>query len=159
MRDCDGLEDEYGPVPPKEAVLAEDFIPVVRRELDRRTRLWREQEGAVGPQLAELSPLTLLAHESGVSERSIWRILNGDSAVVDLILADSILLALDLNLTLDLPESAIVSAREAQEAVWLQTELMKSVARQRGEYVPPAGSKAMRTWSGPQRRKHYREAA
>jgi hypothetical protein len=146
-------------VPEPEVVLAEELIPVVRRELERRTKLWNEQVGQVGGELAQLSPLTLLAAHSGISERSIWRILNGDSAVVDLILADSLVQALDLTWGIEVPESAIVSQREARNAVQLQTELLKSVARQRGEYVPPAGSKAMRTWAGPQRRKHYREAA
>jgi hypothetical protein len=156
MHDTDGLEGEYGPIPAREVVLADDLIPIVRRELDERTRLWNEQ-AARGPQLAQLSPLTILAADSGVPERSIWRILNGDTACVDLALADRILMSLDLNISLTLPPEAFVPMSEARLATQEQTELMKTIARRRGEYVPPAGSKAMRTWSGPMRRKLSRE--
>ena len=157
MHDTDGLEDEYGPIPEREVVLAEELKLLVEPILAQQEAAYKSR--AEGQNHCPGGPLSLLAMHSGVPERSIFRILKGESVTVDLDLADRILMALDLNLTLDLPAGAIVPQREATNAVLEQTELLKAIARRRGDYVPPAGSKAMRTWAGPYRRKLEREAA
>ena len=153
----DGLEDEYGPVPLKEAVLAEEFVPVVKAELERRTRIW----GGLGASLpglepldGQLSPLTLLCLNTGIAERSISRVLTMESAVIDFTWADTVMMALGMSLS-QYPEM-IVDEKEARYACIEQGKLMQEITRARGEFVP-LDKEEKRKWGGTQRRKLTQE--
>lgn len=156
--ELDGLEDEYGPVPPREVVLTEDLLVVIGPIIGRAFELWEGSKSNTRNESREMGPLGTISAASGIPERTLFRILKGESVTTDLTVADRILMALGLNLSQCLPEGAIVSEQEARDAALVQTGILRHVAKSRGEYVPARGSKEMRTWAGPYRRKLAAEA-
>lgn len=159
--DTDGLEDEFGPVPEKECVLVEHLAPVIRRELARRTKAWANQNGSqeAVATVGQLSPQTLLCIESGVKERRLFSILRAGQVYVDLTIADNLLMALDMNLSIHLPPEAIVSKREGRRMTTEDTARLKQIAEERGDPIPPSGTVEMRVWPEKYRRQLHKEAA
>jgi hypothetical protein len=159
--DTDGLEDELGPIPEKECVLVEHLAPVIQRELARRTREWANQNGSQEARatVGQLSPQTLLCLESGVKERRLFSILRRGQVYVDLTIADNLLMALDMNLSIHLPTEAIVSKKEGRRRTEADTLRLLEIAQKRGDQVPPPGSKERRCWPEQYRRRLVAEAA
>jgi hypothetical protein len=160
----DGLEDEYGPIPEREVILAEDLAAVIGPEIERRRRRFEAEERlTTRPRTSKgegpIGPLQQLEHETGLAERAIFRILKGEACWVDLTIADDICLALGLNITEALPSEAFRPASEVHDAVKMQTEMLFQNAQRRGLVVPPVGTSARRSFPGKYRRQLFREAA
>src|SRR5690348_16647648 len=126
----------------REVVLVEDLAPLVQRVLDKRQRVYDEENSTMeGRQL--IWPVAELAQESGVPERRIYAILKGETAAVDLDVADRLLLACGMFVELELPD-AIHPADEVREATMEQASMMPDYARRRGLTIPAQGTSARR---------------
>lgn len=122
----------------KEVVLVEDLAPLIQRVIDKRQRVYDEENSSMdGRQL--IGPVAALALESNVAERRIYAILKGEAAAVDLDIADRLLLACGLFVELEL-EHAIFPAEEVRQATAVQTSMLPAWAKARGIAVPAIGS-------------------
>lgn len=141
--------------PPREVVITEDIAAVLLPVLSKQQREW--EQVALGTNNPPIAPLARIAAESGVMERRIYGILNGETLFTDLDITDRLLMAAGITMAMEMPESAFITTQDANELTIEHSALMKNIARARGDYVPPSGSKAMRHWPGPYRRRLFQE--
>ena len=100
--------DEYGEVPEREAVMASQLRPLLRRWIEQREQaeafLYGEPKQGVGR--------NELADASGIGARRLYGIINGEQTYVDLDAADRLLMAMGLHIS----HVEVVTLREAREA-------------------------------------------
>lgn len=143
-------EDKMAAVEYREVVLTEDLAPLLQRVLDKRQRVYDEENSSCeGRQL--IGPVAALSEESKVPERRIYSILKGETAAVDLDVADRLLLACGMFVELELPE-AIHPADVVREATMEQAAMIPAWAKARGIPIPPHGTSARRSFGGVARR-------
>ena len=147
------LADAFQPLPEcpveppatQEILLAEDLIPVI-------ADLMRNMLASLTPDAALGNGKMGLSYIVGESTmRTANRILGGESVIVELDTADKLITAFGGNLTTLIPEEHIYVRPDVNQAQKLHTELLYTVARCRGEYVPPPGQR--RAWPEAMRRK------
>ena len=132
----------------REVVIGDDFAAFLQPLIDQmqKTLTNPEDERTTG-----LGALEIISGRSGVPQRTIYRILKGESESVDLDIADRILLALGRYVEIELADS-IITQYEATVATRIQLEMMEHWCRDRGLLMPPVGSKERRVFPGKVRR-------
>ena len=142
-------------------VLAEDLAAVIRPIIDEQTKAWERVKHGKGFAMVKdanaPAPLSMLEMRSGVPARTIYRILSGESEIVDLDIADRICLGLYLNISIALEEEMFYPAGDLFRAMRVQSELMWQIAKVRGYAIPETGSEERRRLPGQLRRRWAKE--
>lgn len=142
----------------REVLLTEDIGPVIKAWVDRNTRQYRGEWASAGYGrdvdcfVHPFTPLARLACESKTDARDIYAIINQERNSVDFYKADRILHAIDESVH----HFDAYPANEVNAATMEQTEILRNVARARGDYIPP--DKRAKTVF-PKLRKRYQRAA
>lgn len=140
-----------------EVVLVEDLAPIINEEMQKREMTWRREWKSDHPYfttnvtrrnefgdkplqdgIRACSPLERLAFEAGLPDRTVRRILTGESAYVCLDFADKLLMAVDRGLW----EVTIYKKQEVNEATVEQSALIRLLSKSWGEFIPPHRKRA-----------------
>ena len=125
--------DDYGPIPPEEAVLTEDMLPLLRDYAAKAKRAWDHDHPCDSRgSNKQFAPWGMLSLMSGVPERRIYGAVNGETALMDLDIADRLCIAIDRHIS----EVPVYEKKYLLSLAREQGELVRLVARTHGVVIP-----------------------